>query len=582
MYGALWVLLLSGLLGFRVGMLGFPDWQVAVETAQVTAGLVAYPADNIFYIYHTRLWTALHQILAIALRAGVSEINLSLVVSGAEGMLTFQALAMSVYALSRNVLLAVGAAALIFFTRSAEYGTVYPLFLLGTEHTYGVVGLSTGVLVMALLGAGWYRTGAFLLGIAPCIHPALGSWTAAIVAIAVLSDLHRLRTELAPAIPWFAAGVGVTLLSLIAQFTLSPGTPAGMARLSPDDLSAFITLWDGHRRAVNLWSAGVLLNVASAAVALVWVRYFSLGLPSSSRLLLRMTGISSLMALAMIPISWIAPERLPVALLVLMPGRYLNFGALTFVAMLIGLLASRRELWARMALLFLLVGLLVGDRSMLWNFLEHHHHIVYQSHVPPLHIVWLTTAVLMAGAFLKRSHPTHPPHLSHPTSPLHLSCLLVLAAVVLMTLTQHAERSGAHFNDRTNDVFFADVAAQPGVLLVAGDLHLIQLRTRRPILLDAGALDAVMYSLETGAAMQRMLHDIYGLDLAHPPPDAIGAGRIPALSHRTTWEGYSTDNWRAIRREFGVTQVLAYADWALNLPVASHSRRLLLYDIPER
>jgi hypothetical protein len=146
---------------------------------------------------------------------------------------------------------------------------------------------------------------------------------------------------------------------------------------------------------------------------------------------------------------------------------------------------------------------------------------------------------------------------------------------------QHAERSGAHFSDRTNDVFFADVAARPGVLLVAGDLHLIQLRTRRAVLLDAGALDAVMYSLETGAAMQRMLREIYGLDLAHPPPDAVGAGRIPALSHQKTWQGYSPEKWRAIRRDFGVTQVLAYADWSLQLPVVSQSRRLLLYDIPE-
>ena len=203
MNGAIWVLLLSGILGFRVGMLGFPDWQVAVETAQVVAGLVTYPPDNIFYIYHTRLWTALHQILAVALGAGVNEITLSLVVSGVQGMLTFQALALFVYALSRDVLLAIGAAALIFFTRSAEYGVVYPLFLLGTEHTYGVIGLSTGVLVVGLLGAGWYRTGAFFLGIAPCIHPALGSWTGVIVALAVLSDFRRLRVELRPALPWF-------------------------------------------------------------------------------------------------------------------------------------------------------------------------------------------------------------------------------------------------------------------------------------------------------------------------------------------------------------------------------------------
>jgi hypothetical protein len=597
MPGALWVLLLSGVLGFRVGMLGFPDWQVAVETAQVVAGLVTYPPDNIFYIYHTRLWTALHQILAIALRAGVSEITLSLVLSGVQGMLTFQALALFVYALSRDVLLAVGAAALIFFTRTAEYGTIYPLFLLGTEHTYGVIGLSTAAFVVAVLGAGWYRTGAFLLGVAPCIHPAIGSWTVLAVGLAVLSDFRNLRAELRPAFPWFLAGCGVTLGSLLIQFSLAPPMPEQMARLSPEDLSTFIRLWDGHRAAVSIRSTGVQLNAAAAIIAYTWVALLSAELPSSSRLLLRITVAGSLLAVAMVPLSWIPPERLPSALLVLMPGRYLNFGALIFVAMLIGLLGSCRVLWSRLVLLFLSCGLLATNRSMLWEFLQHHHNVRFQINVRPLQIVWLSAAAVLAGAVWTwwrlsgAKHPAHPAppappaHPLHPLHPLHLLHLLhlaILALVVLMTMHQRIEQSGAHFNNRTNDVFFADVAARQGVLLLAGDLRLIQLRTRRPVLLDAGALDTVMYSLETGAAMQRILRDIYGLDLSHPPPDAVGAGRIPALSHRDTWESYSPEKWRAIRRDFGVTQVLAYADWALRLPVASQSRRLLLYDIPER
>ena len=84
--------------------------EVLSQGVRAMAGLVTYPPDNIFYIYHTRLWTVLHQILAVALRAGVSEITLSLVISGVQGMLTFQALALFVYALSRDVLLGVGAA----------------------------------------------------------------------------------------------------------------------------------------------------------------------------------------------------------------------------------------------------------------------------------------------------------------------------------------------------------------------------------------------------------------------------------------------------------------------------------------
>ena len=55
--------------------------------------------------------------------------------------------------LVRDALLSIGAAALIFFTRSAEYGVIYPIYLLGTVHTYGAIGLSLSVLIAGLFGA---------------------------------------------------------------------------------------------------------------------------------------------------------------------------------------------------------------------------------------------------------------------------------------------------------------------------------------------------------------------------------------------------------------------------------------------
>src|ERR1700687_2410800 len=114
--GALRVLALSGILGFWIGITCFPTWQVAVESAQVIAGLVSYPADNPFYIYHLKLWTALHEILAVLLRAGLSEITLSEIVSGVLGMVSLQALSMFVFAFSRDVVSAVGTAFVIFLS----------------------------------------------------------------------------------------------------------------------------------------------------------------------------------------------------------------------------------------------------------------------------------------------------------------------------------------------------------------------------------------------------------------------------------------------------------------------------------
>src|SRR5262249_55721219 len=139
--------------------------------------------------------------------------------SGVLGMVTFQALAIFVYAFSRDVFLSVGAAALIFLTRAAEYGAVYGLFLLGTENTYGILGLSFSVLAVALLGAGCYRAGALLLGLAPAVHPSLGAWTGVLVACAAVMN-GRWMSEARAGLRWFLVGCGLTLASLLVQLAI--------------------------------------------------------------------------------------------------------------------------------------------------------------------------------------------------------------------------------------------------------------------------------------------------------------------------------------------------------------------------
>ena len=567
-------------------MVGFPDWQVAVETAQVIAGVVKYPATNPFFIYHTKLWTILHQICAPLLWAGISEIRLSLILSGVLGMVTFQALAMFVFALSSDALLAIGAAALIYFTRAAEYGAVYGLFLLGTENTYGILGLSFSVLAIALIGAGAYRAGGFLLGLAPAVHPSLGAWIGLVVACVLLWDFRRTRDELRPALNGFLAGCFVTALSLAIQLGFIYRLPPLDGRtFSSREISAFITYWDGHRKPVAIANNGVSLNFAALALASIWLATFAKVTPRSSVFLLRVVVVSALMGIALVFVSWIPPEKLPTTLLVLMPGRVLNFNALTFVALLVGLLGTyRRMVWSQLLLLLLFAGLLLGDHSMLWEWLVLKRGIVYESHARPLWVVSATSVGLVVGAAVtKWRQLDRPAQSAAHTAPVMGSALrgvslalLVLAAVLTLGFSRP---TSLIFRDRTNDVFFGQVAAGHGLLLTAGDLHLIQLRTRRPVLLDGGGLDGVLYSLEAGPEMERILREVYGIDLLDPPEEARGAGRIPPMANKKTWESYSADKWREIGRTFHATQVLTYPDWTLNLPVAAQSRRLLLYDI---
>jgi hypothetical protein len=162
----------------------------------------------------------------------------------------------------------------------------------------------------------------------------------------------------------------------------------------------------------------------------------------------------------------------------------------------------------------------------------------------------------------------------------YLATLLLMTMAVVLTWNLHRPR-GFDMTDRTNDVLFRMLSEGRGLLLTGGDLHLVQLRSRRPVLLDGGGLDALPYAVESAPEMDRILREVYGVDLLNPPEEARFRGSIPPAFTRAVWQSYSREQWAALARRFGVAQVLTPGDWDLNLPVAVRNRSLTVYDIPD-
>jgi hypothetical protein len=591
---AVWALALSGLLGFWLGMACAPNWQVAVETAQVIAGLVTYPAGNPFYIYHLQLWSALTEVLAVLLRLGLSEVTLSEILSGVLGMVSVQALTMCVYALSRDLGLAIGAAFVIFLSRAAEFGGVYPIDLMGTTHTYGILGLSMLVLTAGLFGSGCYRLGGFLLGVAPALHPSMGIWLGLIVAICVATDFGTLGRQLRPALPWFLAGGALTAASLAVHLVRASEVARVPDAVADRYLATFVTFWDGHRRPAPLNNRGVYLNLGILPVALTWLIAYAHDLSSGAGFLLRFVVVSGVLGIAGVFVSWMPADRVPELLQILMPLRVLNIAAMMFVAVLFGLIGVYRRTAAGQAIaLVMIAGLLLGDRSQLWALLPDRVLGAFENAgianaVPLLRVIAIAAAAvtlypLASGPGAHRAATTGTERhrglrRSIAAARIGLTAALLLSAVpALMVRGPRALR----FPDRTHDPIFATAAAGGGLLLTGNALHLIQLRTRRPVLLDGGALDVLPYSLDAGPAMDRILRDVYGIDLFHPGEADVGAGVIPSGINRHVWEGYSRERWREIRRTYNVTQVMTDQGWRLDLPLIVQSRRLRLYEIPE-
>jgi hypothetical protein len=568
-------LVISGVLGFRIGYVAFPTWHVAVQSAQVVAGLITYPPDNPFFTYHTSLWTLLHQAAGLMLRAGASEIQISLLLSGILGMLAFQALAMFAYALSRHTLIAIGTAFLVFYSRSAEFGVVYPIWLMGTEHTYGSLGLSLFVLVIGLLASNCRRLGGVLLGLAPAIHASLGIWLWLTIGGVIAAGPPAVRTALRGALPFAAAGAGITALSLAVQLALIYEVPDVDPAATRPYLTAFITFWDGHRRPVEVGSPGVILNAIALAIAIVWPLGRRGELPATAAAALSAVVVAAGLSSAFVVLSWIPPSRLPLPLLMLMPARLLNVNAMVFAALLLGVLVTRRsDPLSAAAALATAAGLLTARSSLLWT--------QGGGRFDTLTVLYVAGAAAIALGLLR---PTGLGLAKRGAGRFAAAAarvgVIAVAAYAASRVWDLRTRPALY--DWTNEPLFALASAETrGLVAADSSFHLAQLFTRRPVLLNAGALDTLSYAPESAPAMDRLLRDVYGLDLLNPPATvAPGQGRIPDDFNRRVWEGYSRSRWQEIRRRHNVTQVLTHAGYDLDLPIAAQSRSVRLYVIPE-
>ena len=566
------VLAISGTFGFLIGFLLW-DWQWAVEHAQVLSGVVSYPPASPVGIAHAKFWSLVPQLVAPWLWTGVSEATLSRILSGILGCVSFQALACVCYAASRQAGIAIGAASVVFASHSTDYGVVYPIRLLESPHTYGVLGLSFVVLTLGLLGLGWYRLGAFLLPLGIAVQLPLGLWTVGVVAIAVIGFRNDLGRALRPAVVSFAAGSLLTLVSLALHRVMAPEAPAIDAATASRFLRAFVPYWDGHRVPVDLTHRGVLLVVEAVllAFAAIWSTRLA---PASVVLFLRIVVVGGIVSLGFAAWSHLPPAWMPDAILSLMPGRMLNVHIMLVGVLLIGLIAATGPgLPSRAALLVVATGLLLCRTSLLWKLLDRPPVVDFgASGVLRIGAVMYFALLLLARTTEKRAGR----HL-----PSAFAGVAVLAALLAIAdAVRGATARAGQMTDWRSDLVLAAASQGSGPLLTGGDLFLVQLRTRRALLIDGSTLDTLPYALEAGPITQQILTDVYQIDLFDPPAEAKWGGRIPPRLNRSIWSRFSRERWTSVGRAYGVTQVLTPAEWGLDLPVVARSREFELYAIP--
>lgn len=623
------VLAASAAAGFAVGLL-FPSWHVAIEPAQVIAGLVEYPSGNPFGLYETRLWTGWHQVLAPLLSAGVPERGLTFALSGLVAAISFTALTAFAYGLGADVELAFATPFVLGVLNPTSWEFWYPIILLGHGHTYGMAGLAWLVLACGVLATERWAVAAFLIGIAPAVHASLGAWLGLLALVCGLARWRDVRPHLGAILRGGTLGASITALSLATHLLSQAAGPAVDPAVASRYLDGFVRLWDAHRVPGDLTGFGGLVVCIGLIVAVALLRCARQQIGAASALVLNIYVSCGVLGIALALVQrFVPPEQIPNTLLIAMPARLLNLPALAFVPLLIGVLGRYRSDVLARALLLVLVAVaalrplfaelalyglpIVGVATAL--VIDRHADrpgairiavigmlafAGLRATQPTVPISWrdaasfaamLTAAALLVGTSMRRTRAGNSEgslaRLSRRVAeqPLLLQLPLRVALVATMLITVNTAIRGfdvrsSRLRDHSTDRALAAASRGHGLLLVAPRISTPQLITRRPVVLDPGALDMLPYALAGGPEFERMLRIGYGVEFFAPPPQALHTALLPSEVVQPIWEKRGGAEWREVATSLGVTDVLVPARWKLSgVPEVERSGAYVLYHL---
>lgn len=530
-------IILASLLGCLIGYL-MPNAHVAVEQGQVLAKLVDYAPTNPWYVYQAKLWNFWGQLSALGLSLGISEIGMSIVLSCLAGAIFSTSVALIGLSITKNtafslmmpfILLQI---LLLDDKLSLKAGFGYPLMFVGDRHTYGMIGMSYAVLVLALFILKKDRIGFLFLGFSVMMHPSLGIWTHVTIALYVLSDYRNI-------VDWIKKGTLVSIGYAVSIFSFiwqrsSFTVPYLSADIEEKYLKTIVENYSIHSDYVlylNTPMGYFLLLIFLTCITWFYIGNYSYRARHSFKLVILVTFIGVLGH-----IFSVFPNYISNLVHVLLPNRFLNIAIYLFAPILLAIL---------FLFLFQIVVTSVTDCRL------------SAKHKARLVLGLRTTIIFLSSCYLLFTFNN--------------------------ALINFEKLNKAAFG-RFSDPVYVEAQKREDLLLVSAsnvgfNTSSLQLFSGRPIVLNPLALDNLLYTVEAAPQTDEIFREIYGIDFFRKNILArIGQGKTDA---NDIWTERSIDEWVALADKFGFSQVLTHPGLELKLPIAAQNEDgVTLYQIP--
>ena len=453
------------------------------------------------------------------------------------------------------------------FAELSYFGINYMIQFLGFFYAYGSVGLGFVFLVVALFCARQYKAGGIFLGIAPAFHAMQGALLGAAMLIVLLWDFKRLRQHLIPTLKYFAVGCLVTGASLALHKLTIDDVPKIRPDIAREFVNAVIRYWDPHRSPVNLLSLNFYFAVLCSLTSFSLLTFCKKDLPDHFHFPLRFFSVIGIIGITACLVTHIPPDLIDPLLIRFMPARILNVNVLGLIPLLVGIMAFYKDDFLIQLNLFFLVLVL---------FLALAFHPPYWGRLMAL-MLTLSAAILVLRTSVFSGSPWLRSRSDLPQTGTATIMTLVVAIAGAQAYTSWDDYKSM-FQYWGNNSMFAKIHEGKGSLLLADSnlVYQMQLYTQHPVLLGSFSTE-IAYVPEAGPESDRILKEVYGIDLFNPLPETKKTRGFPMNELQKLWESRTLEEWKEIKEKFSVADIFVNADWKLQLPLSHPPEWITLY-----
>lgn len=588
-------------------------WDEAYEHAQILAGQIPYPENHPLYRYVHNGFSAQTYLSALI----VWLIPGPIVLNGLRNVLFVLASVLPAFLFTRKLtgesLWGHAAALLTLAGVWLEFDSSYPLSVWPNTFTNGYLGGGYMLLTMYLILTARWRSGLFLLGLAPAIH--IGELPAILPVCGLFllwTFVRGDRATLLRALPWGAAGVAICVgFGLLIRFGFYVPWPEVVA-----DTASVDAIWKGYTEYFDPHRQFPPVNAHIGAVAALLIGIGAAMTLGVREPLWRWLAVYTASILAVV---WVAmgihaalgPET-PFLVIGWMPYRLLNLLLPVWLATVIGVLARADDevggriggwmVGGALALYLALPVITLGlsdelvDRYLasgelvillltgaayarLAGMIPARHGIGFAwrvaggvGFVALIFVHQLGAASFAAGAALfVLFHVCF--RLTIPARPRRSVLGTVIALAVLLTYAQFASREQLPLSSFDEQVarYLGERGERGAVLLAHPSEFLLQARVGNPVLVETQTASLMSYLPELGPWIQQTYLDLYGIRFDERPPHDVDA------RWRELWAARSAQEWAALARKYDIGYVIAPASVALDLEPAVKGETATLY-----